>query len=697
MIFPLLTGLNGFYLNFVMLNDWHSNAGSSAYLPLKTAVAFLALMAGILLLIQFSGKKYPILNGVGVWFLAMSGIDILCVVGAINLLDSSPAFLPATSSLIWISGIVEFVSLGAFFTMLLTNIENLRKHITFATTLAAVLGISLPLSAIFFWMGFMQFVEAVLSIDFSMLVLALFLQIKKSLNRAKQSQENLTWASEEVQHEMEERRWAEEQLQESRLFLESIVETIREPLVVLDSELKVLKVNRSFCEFFNVQSEDILLNYFHEICAAQWRQPELLEALQTTISTGNHFENFEITKAFAGIGLRTMLLSASPIHQNSSDINLVLLTMTDITAQKKAQDESRRLIRGIESAAESILLTDVTEQIKYVNPALKKLTNKNVIGQQLMYFLQNMGWSKSDYQRMLQAIAEGQVWSGEICNSQSGRKRKNYLITVAPVLNEDQKIDGLVAVLNDITKLKMAEERLAQHAEELARSNSELEQFAYIASHDLQEPLRMVSSYCQLLKKRYYGKLEGDACEFIDFAVDGAQRMQTLIEDLLTYSRVGTRGQPFETTDCNEVMATVTNNLQIAIEESAADIKCSKLPVTIADRTQLVQLFQNLIGNAIKFRNGEVPKIRIRSKKENGRWVFSIKDNGIGIDAEFKQRIFEIFQRLHSKDKYPGTGIGLAICKKIVERHNGEIWLESQSDKGSTFYFTLPLNGVSNQ
>jgi len=697
MIFPILNGLNGFYLNFVMLNDWHPNVVSPAYLPLKTAVAFLALLTGILLLIQFSGKKCPILTGAGVWFLTIAGIDVFCTVGTTNLLNSSPEFLPGSFSLIRISGIAQIVALGAFCTILLTNIKNLRKHVESATTLAVVLGMSLPFSIIFFWMGFMQFVEIVSCIDFSVLLVGLFLQVNKSLNKAKQNQENLTWASEEVQHEMEERRWAEEQLQESRLFLESIVETIREPLVVLDLELKILKVNRSFCEVFHVQSEGILLNYFHEICAAQWRQPELLEALQTTVSTGNHFENFELTQAFADIGLRTMLLSARPIYQNSSDVNLVLLTMTDITAQKKAQDESRRLIRGIESAAESFLLTDVTEQIKYVNPALKKLTNKNVIGQQLMPFLQDMGWSKSDYQRMMQAIAEGQVWSDEISNSQSGGKRKSFQITVAPVLNEDQKIDGLVAVLNDITKLKMAEERLAQHAEELARSNSELEQFAYIASHDLQEPLRMVSSYCQLLKKRYYDKLEGDACEFIEFAVDGAQRMQTLIEDLLTYSRVGTRGEPFEVTDCNEVMETVTSNLQIAIEESAADIKCNKLPVTIADRTQLVQLFQNLICNAIKFRNGDIPKIRIHSKKENGRWVFSIKDNGIGIEAEFKQRIFEIFQRLHSKDKYPGTGIGLAICKKIVERHNGEIWLESQSDKGSTFYFTLPMNGVLNQ
>jgi len=224
---------------------------------------------------------------------------------------------------------------------------------------------------------------------------------------------------------------------------------------------------------------------------------------------------------------------------------------------------------------------------------------------------------------------------------------------------------------------------------ELERSNEELQQFAYVASHDLQEPLRMVSSYTQLIAKRYKGKLDEDADEFIGFAVDGANRMQRLIQDLLTYSRVDRGGRSFETTDMGEVMEQAKSNLQAAIEESGAVIKNGKLPEVRGDRTQLVQLFQNLMGNAIKFRGERPPEIDVSSETGGKDITFSLSDNGIGIEPDYFARIFIIFQRLHRRE-YAGTGIGLALCRKIVERHGGRIWLESEPGKGSTFYFTLP-------
>jgi PAS domain S-box-containing protein len=237
----------------------------------------------------------------------------------------------------------------------------------------------------------------------------------------------------------------------------------------------------------------------------------------------------------------------------------------------------------------------------------------------------------------------------------------------------------------------LEQERLQQ--QELARSNAELQQFAYIASHDLQEPLRMVTSYLQLLERRYKDNLDSDAHEFIQYAVDGAARMRTLINDLLTYSRIGTRGRPFEVTSSREAILRAITNLKVAIEESNAIVTYDDLPNVRADPTQLTQLFQNLIGNAIKFRSEARPHVRIEANREEDAWRFSVQDNGIGIDPQYTERIFVIFQRLNNRQDYPGTGIGLAVCKKIVERHGGKIWVQSELGHGATFYFTIPDGG----
>jgi len=264
--------------------------------------------------------------------------------------------------------------------------------------------------------------------------------------------------------------------------------------------------------------------------------------------------------------------------------------------------------------------------------------------------------------------------------------------------------------IRDITERKQA---LKKTMADLERSNKDLEQFAYVASHDLQEPLRMVASYTQLLAKRYQDKLDADANEFIGYAVDGANRMQKMINDLLLYSRVGTRGKLFETVDCTAILSQALTNLEMAIEETGAVITHDPLPTMTGDESQLVQLFQNLIDNAIKFRGKETPHIHIscksieewevqngelkseirnpKSKIEEG-WIFSVRDNGIGIDPQDREQIFTIFQRLHGRD-YSGTGIGLSICKRVVERYGGKIWVESEPAKGSTFYFAIPKRG----
>jgi PAS domain S-box-containing protein len=281
--------------------------------------------------------------------------------------------------------------------------------------------------------------------------------------------------------------------------------------------------------------------------------------------------------------------------------------------------------------------------------------------------------------------------------------QKGYVhVLKAPVLDVNGLVVGTQLIFWDVTARHTAEEELARTATNLTRSNKELEQFAYVASHDLQEPLRMIASYTQLLARRYEDRLDKDGREFIGYAVEGAVRMQRLINDLLAYSRVG-RGRPFETVGCAEVLKAALDNLRLVVEESGATITHDPLPQLHGDFAQLVQLFQNLVSNGIKFRSTEPPRLHISAHSRSipaegvepgssvgSEWEFCVQDNGIGIEREYFERVFTIFVRLHTRDQYPGSGIGLAVCKKIVERHGGKIWVQSEPGKGSRFYFTLP-------
>lgn len=248
-------------------------------------------------------------------------------------------------------------------------------------------------------------------------------------------------------------------------------------------------------------------------------------------------------------------------------------------------------------------------------------------------------------------------------------------------------------IVRDITERERAQKKLAEKMAELARSNADLEQFAYVASHDLQEPLRMVATYTQLLAERYRGRLDENADKFIGYACEGALRMQTLIRDLLAFSRVGRNSAACEPVDCDAAMAEVLLSLGPAIQESGAVVTRAALPVVWADRSQIAQVFQNLIGNAIKFRGKEPPVISVQAAKIGDEWLFSVSDNGIGIAPEYAEDIFVVFQRLHTRTEYPGNGIGLAICKKIIGRYGGKIWVEAQAGHGSIFKFTMPCAG----
>lgn len=386
-------------------------------------------------------------------------------------------------------------------------------------------------------------------------------------------------------------------------------------------------------------------------------------------------------------------IGLAPI-KTMSDV-MVLATVVDITERKHAEnlllESETRYHHVLDSMMEGCQIIDFDWQYVYVNEVVAqqgRYQKEELLGHSMMEMYP--GIENTDLFIVLRRCMEEREptrMENEFTfpNGSPGW----FELSIQPAR------EGIFILSTDITERKQAEAAFKHTLDDLKRSNAELEQFAYVASHDLQEPLRMVSSYLQLLSRRYQEKLDSDADDFINFAVDGARRMQRLIEDLLSFSRIGTRGQPFEAVDANITLDKALANLALTIGETSAHIECASLPVVRADPGQLVQLFQNLIGNGIKFcKAGEQPYIEISAVQHGKEWRFTVQDNGIGIDPQFADRIFVIFQRLHPRTDYPGTGIGLAICKKIVERHGGRIWVKSEPGAGAAFYFTLPMANV---
>jgi PAS domain S-box-containing protein len=374
-------------------------------------------------------------------------------------------------------------------------------------------------------------------------------------------------------------------------------------------------------------------------------------------------------------------------------------TLIDITRQKETEEElrhSQALYHSlVQTVPMSIFRKDLEGRFTFANQRFADSVGRTpaqVVGLTDFDFYPRELAEK--YQRDdRRVITNGHVFETIEAHHDPDRPPTYVQVLKAPVRNNQGEVVGTQGIYWDVTARKRAELELERTAAELARSNEALEQFACVASHDLEEPLRTISSYCQLLRSRYRGKLDATADEYLASVVDGVTRMEELICDLLAYSRIGSSGQPFTRTPSEASLERVLANLALAIQETGARITHDPLPIVHADDCQLVQLFQNLISNALKFRGAGPPRVHVAAEPRGAVWLFSVRDNGIGIEPQHFEKIFGVFERLHPPADYPGTGIGLAICRRIAQRHGGRLWVESQPGKGSVFFFTLPLRG----
>ena len=475
-------------------------------------------------------------------------------------------------------------------------------------------------------------------------------------------------------------------------YYRTLVETMNEGTIVLLPCGIIGYSNRTFAEMVGTKLEQVVGSSFTRFLPAeQW--PAFKALLERT---GKSRLWAEFTLCTGDGNLVPVQLSVQQPEGNA--LGGFCLVITDLTEQKKREQMQAHLAAIVESSDDAIISSTLDGIIVSWNRGAELLygyTGQEVIGRYISLLVPpSRAREVADFLERIKRRES--VERFETVRVRKGGRELRVALSISPIKDPAGSVTGASAIARDITDRKRAEEVLARRTEELARSNAELEQFAYVASHDLQEPLRTVANFAQLLLKRYRGKLDAKADDFIDFIVDGVTRMQGLINDLLAYSRVGNRGKESGPADSAALLRQALENLQAAVEESGAQITCERLPVVNCDGGQIMQVFQNLVGNSIKFRNGPPPRIHVGVERTAAEWVFSVRDNGIGIDPQYAGRIFEIFQRLHAQREYPGSGIGLAIARKIVERHGGRIWVESKLQQGATFFFTLPASGGRN-
>ena len=542
---------------------------------------------------------------------------------------------------------------------------------------------------------------------------------------------------EKLQTELNERQQTQQTLAKELLRTQTLFDTSFDGIVIMDKEGNVLDANPRFAEMLGYTPEEIL-----RLTVADWEAQLISEELQQLMKEaminnqgiletqhqrkdGSIYDveiSYNVVEwegeilrfcVCRDISLRKQAEEALKRSRDELEEQVQERTQELLEINNRLQQREREFRTLVENTPDIITRHDRQYRYLYINPAS--------IQQSGIPTVQYLGKKPSElsYPKEItdfwEACLENVFTTGRIRIDEfqivNVNEAKTYQTYIVPEFGDGESVESVITIARDITKLRKAEESARQLAEDLKRSNEELEQFAYIASHDLQEPLRAVASFTQMLAKRYRGQLDSKADTYIEFIIDGATRMQQMIQDLLSYSRVGRTELKLQSVDCNLLLERVKKDLQISIRETQAVITADSLPTITADANQLGNLLQNLINNSLKYRSETFPKIHISAKKnklevqlENltqpsipgqtkiqEEWLFSIQDNGIGIKPQYAERIFGIFQRLHTSDEYPGTGLGLAICRKILERHEGRIWVESNPNQGSTFFFTIPV------
>ncbi|MBI3329999.1 MAG: PAS domain S-box protein [Nitrospinae bacterium] len=522
-------------------------------------------------------------------------------------------------------------------------------------------------------------------------------QVRVLLDTAQRRGTELEAANEELQATNEELEATSEELERTNAYRQTLMNTMLDILMTTDQRGVITEVNRATEDISGYSREELVGQPFRQF----FLEPDRAHAGIEQVLVGKRVSNYDLT-LLTKDGLHVAVsYNATALRDPDGSITGVLGSSRDVTELKRAEEvlrESEAHLRAaMDNMTDGVVTIDDRGLVGSFNRAAQRIFGyepAEVIGQNVKMLMPEPYYSEHD-SYLSNYLRTGERKIIGIGREVVGRRKDGSTFPLDLAVGEMRSGQEpmFIGVLRDISLRKEREEMLTRQAAELTRSNEELQQFAYVASHDLQEPLRMISSYSQLLARRYRGNLDADADEFITYIVDGVSRMQSLINGLLAYSRVGTNGSAFEPTDCATIVDLAVSNLQAAIEESGAVVTHDALPTVMADASQLSQVFQNLIGNAIKFRGEHPPRLHVSAQGKENAWLFSVRDNGLGIDPQYADRIFGLFQRLHSRTEYPGTGLGLAICKKIVERHGGRIWVESEPGKGATFYITFPTVG----